>query len=130
MKRLLFDLDGTLTQDDQNIGYAYKRPNESVIERLKEYHSLGFEIVISTARNMRTHSNNIGKINAKTLPEIINWLEQNKIPFDEIHVGKPWCGDEGFHIDDKAIRPSEFVSMSYEDIQNLLFCERDGHIEK
>ena len=109
MKRLVFDLDATLTLDDPRVDYASKKPNEVVIERLKEYRSLGFQIVISTARNMRTYSNNIGKINANTLPTLIKWLEKNKVPFDEIYVGKPWCGTEGFHIDDKAVASPHVV---------------------
>lgn len=120
MKRLIFDLDGTLTLDEPDVSYAEKRPWLEIIERLREYKSAGFEIIISTARNMRTHGNNIGRINAQTLPIIIEWLTRHNVPYDEIHVGKPWCGTDGFYVDDKAIRPSEFASMSYRDIQKLL----------
>jgi len=62
---------------------------------------------------MRTYEGNIGLINANTLPIIHDWLTRHKIPFDEILVGKPWCGFEGFYVDDKTIRPSEFVNLSY-----------------
>ncbi len=120
MKRLIFDLDGTLTFDQPDVSYAEKRPRLEIIEKLREYKSAGFEIVISTARNMRTHGNNIGRINAQTLPVIIEWLIRHNVPYDEIHVGKPWCGSDGFYVDDKAIRPDEFASMSYGDIQKLL----------
>jgi capsule biosynthesis phosphatase len=125
MKRLVFDLDGTLTEDDPSIDYPNRKPNLAVVERLRAYHALGFSIIISTARNMRTHSNNIGKINAETLPVVISWLERYEIPFDEIHIGKPWCGTDGFYVDDKAIRPSEFVSMEYARIVELLETERN-----
>ena len=67
---------------------------------------------------MRSH-NNIGKITAKTLPIIFKWLENN-VPFDEIYVGKPWCGNEGFYVDDKAIRPEEFVEKTYAEITKLI----------
>ncbi|MNP78068.1 hypothetical protein D3C76_1756090 [compost metagenome] len=69
---------------------------------------------------MRTHNGNIGKITAKTLPIVIDWLNQHSIPFDEIYIGKPWCGTDGFYVDDKAIRPDEFASMSYEEICTTL----------
>ncbi|EFN9551897.1 capsular biosynthesis protein, partial [Escherichia coli] len=68
--------------------------------------------------------NNIGLINKNTLPVIINWLDKNDIPYDEIYVGKPWCGHEGFYVDDKAIRPSEFVNKTYEEIVELLGKEK------
>lgn len=53
MKKLIVDLDGTLTQANTS-DYRNVLPRLDVIEQLREYHQLGFEIVISTARNMRT----------------------------------------------------------------------------
>ena len=69
---------------------------------------------------MRTHENSVGKINAFTLPIIIDWLKRHDIPYDEIHVGKPWCGSDGFYVDDRAIRPDEFVRLSLEEIHALI----------
>jgi len=123
MKRLVFDLDGTLALDEPDRPYAERRPNAAVVAKLHEYRAQGFEIVICSARNMRTHQNSIGKINALTLPVIIDWLNAHDIPFDEIHVGKPWCGTEGFYIDDKAVRPSEFATLTPEEIRALLARE-------
>ncbi|WP_170468420.1 capsular biosynthesis protein [Ruegeria arenilitoris] len=119
MKRLIIDLDDTITDGSSSPDYANKAPNQAIVERLREYHKRGFEIVIHTSRNMRTHSGNVGKINVQTLPGITAWLEKHEIPHDEIWVGKPWCGFEGFYIDDKAIRPDEFVSLSYDQIRKL-----------
>lgn len=72
---------------------------------------------------MRTHKNNVGKINIYTLPNILDWLNSNNVPFDEVIVGKPWCGFDGFYVDDKAIRPSEFISNTYEEIKEILSKE-------
>ena len=87
---------------------------------MKDFKAMGFEIVICTSRNMRTYSGNIGKINANTLPVIIDWLNRHEVPYDEIYTGKPWCGTEGFYVDDRAVRPNEFASMSIADIKNML----------
>ena len=95
-----------------------------MVDKLKEYSSLGFEIVIHSSRNMRTYESNLGKINIHTLPNIIDWLKNNEVPFDEVYVGKPWCGFDGFYIDDKSIRPSEFVKYSYDEIRILLEQEK------
>jgi capsule biosynthesis phosphatase len=122
MKKLIVDLDGTITLGDSK-NYKEVSPNLALIECLREYKALGFEIVISTARNMRTYTGNVGKINIHTLPSIIEWLDKYEVPYGEIIVGKPWCGFDGFYIDDKSIRPSEFVSMSYDDIMQLLARE-------
>ena len=123
MKKIIVDLDGTITLAN-TANYKSVLPNIELIEILKKYKSLGYEIVICTARNMRTYEGNIGKININTLPIIIEWLDRNDVPYDEILVGKPWCGDEGFYVDDRAIRPSEFTSLSLEKINNLFEEEK------
>jgi capsule biosynthesis phosphatase len=125
MKRLIIDLDDTITLSAQD-GYENALPNLALVARLREYQADGFEIVISTSRNVRTYDGNIGKINAYTLPVIVTWLEKHAVPFDEIHVGKPWCGREGFYVDDKSIRPSEFLRHSLSDIHALLALEKTG----
>lgn len=122
MKRIIIDLDGTLTIDAET-GYPDKPVNEEILDACRNYKKMGFEIVISTSRNMRTYQGNIGKINSHTLPVIIEWLQQHNVPYDEIYVGKPWCGFEGFYVDDKSIRPSEFATMSYDEIKGLLAKE-------
>ena len=123
MKKLVVDLDGTITLANTS-DYENVLPNVELIAQLKKYKSEGFIIVISTARNMRTYEGNVGKINIYTLPTITKWLDKHDVPYDEILVGKPWCGHEGFYIDDRAVRPSEFNSMAYEEITALIDKEK------
>jgi len=120
MKRLVIDLDGTLTLDGDGESYADKAPNLAVVAQLRRYRDDGFTIIIATARNMRSFNGSIGLINARTLPGIIDWLARHDIPYDELHVGKPWCGGQGFYVDDKAVRPDEFCALSLADIHQLL----------
>lgn len=40
--------------------------------------------------------------------------------YDEVVIGKTWCGTDGFYVDDRAIRPSEFVNLSYQEILELI----------
>ncbi|MCD1631093.1 capsular biosynthesis protein [Marinobacter shengliensis] len=123
MKKLIVDLDGTITKGDTS-DYRKVLPNLDVIDKLRFYKSLGYEVIIQTARNMRTYEGNVGKINIHTLPIITEWLDQHEVPYDEIHVGKPWCGFEGFYVDDRAVRPSEFTQMTPEEIEELIAGER------
>jgi capsule biosynthesis phosphatase len=123
LKRIVMDLDGTLTLDEPGVPYAEKRPNAAVVARLREYRAEGFEVVIATARNMNTYANSVGKIAAHTLPVVVEWLRRHDIPYDEIHIGKPWCGTDGFYVDDKAVRPSEFCAMGREELRALLARE-------
>jgi capsule biosynthesis phosphatase len=119
MKRIVIDLDGTITQENPSVPYTDKLPNPEVVERLREYRAQGFEIVVHSARNMRTYNGQVGKINIHTLPVIIGWLQKHDVPFDEIHVGKPWCGTDGFYVDDRSIRPDEFVRLTLPEIHAL-----------
>lgn len=123
MKRLIMDLDNTITTGGGS-DYRTVEPNYAVIERMHDYRSLGFEIVISTARNMRTYDGNIGKITANTVPVILEWLARHNVPFDELLIGKPWCGHDGFYVDDRAIRPAEFATMTYDDVRTLLDAKK------
>lgn len=119
MKRIVIDLDETICST-VNGDYANSIPKPDVIERMREFKAQGFEIVISTSRNMRTYEGNVGKINANTLPIIVGWLDKHDVPYDEIYTGKPWCGTDGFYVDDRALRPDEFVRLSVEDIRALV----------
>lgn len=124
-KSIIFDIDGTICPEKgEGEDYELLQPYPEMLERLREYKDLGFYIIFATARNMRTHNGNIGKLNAQTLKVLLNWLDEHGIPYDEIHVGKPWPGVGGFYVDDKAIRPSEFRSLSYDGITELLAEER------
>lgn len=119
MKKLVIDLDGTLTIEPTS-DYRQARPNKDLIRVLNSYKARGYYIVIFTARNMRTFDGEIGKINVHTLPIIIDWLKENDVPYDEVIVGKPWCGKDGFYIDDRALRPNEFIEMSESEIISML----------
>jgi len=119
-QRIVIDVDGTLAElkgVDQS--YADLEPIPEVVEKLREYRALGFYIIVQSSRNMRTYNNNIGLLQANTLPVLLDWLKKYDVPFDEVHVGKPWCGFEGFYVDDKAIRPDEFAKLTYEEIRKL-----------
>ena len=123
MKNLIIDLDDTICSTE-NGDYENSKLKKGIIDKLKIYKQIGFKIVIHTSRNMRTYESNIGLINKNTIPIIVNWLNKNNVPFDEIIVGKPWCGNEGFYVDDKSIRPSEFENLSYDEILNILKKEK------
>ncbi|EAA7556409.1 capsular biosynthesis protein [Salmonella enterica] len=124
MKKIIIDIDMTLTKGKGPGGYEDALENKDLVVKLKEYKEQGFMIVLNTSRNMNSYNNNIGLINKNTLPILIKWLEVNSIPYDEIYVGKPWCGHEGFYVDDKAIRPSEFINYSYDEIVEILRKEK------
>jgi capsule biosynthesis phosphatase len=111
-KVLVMDVDGTLCptrRSDQS--YADLEPDAAMLQRLRWYQDQGWYLVLQTSRNMRTYQGNLGLINANTLPDLVDWLRRHDVPHDELHVGKPWAGQEGFYVDDRAIRPAEFLEL-------------------
>lgn len=119
VKRLVMDLDGTIAGPKAE-SYADCLPDTDVIAQMQAYRAAGFEIVIFTARNMRTHAGALGKINVHTLPGVLDWLDRHKVPYDEVIMGKPWCGTEGFYVDDRAVRPDEFKTLNPDQIARLI----------
>lgn len=123
-KRIVIDIDDTLSVT-YNGDYKNSIPVIPVVETLRKYKDAGYIITLFSARNMRTHNRDIGKINVHTLPLIMDFLKKYDIPYDEIIMGKPWAGKGGFYVDDRAIRPSEFVTLSEDEINTLLDKEKE-----
>jgi capsule biosynthesis phosphatase len=116
-KCLVLDVDGTIcpTKGAEQ-SYADLEPDPAMVERVRWYREQGYYLILQTSRNMRSYEGNVGLINARTLPTLVAWLERHGIPYDEIHVGKPWAGRTGFYVDDRAIRPAEFLALSPEEV--------------
>lgn len=123
--RLIVDVDGTLTHDDSSVPYSDRRPRSDVIARVNALHARGARIIIYSARNMRTHKGNVGLINKHTLPILMEWLERHGVSYDEIHMGKPWCGTDGFYIQARSLRPDSFVTLAVEEIAAMLGLNND-----
>ena len=119
-KVMVLDVDGTLTIEGASASYSNALASKAMKSRLTALKSEGYWIILFTSRNMRTHEGNIGAIMKNTAPVLINWLAENEIPYDEIHFGKPWCGHDGFYVDDRAVRPREFVENSIEQLRSML----------
>jgi capsule biosynthesis phosphatase len=126
-KILVVDIDETITIKDVNneeVDYSKVKCSQIMQEKLCMLKNQGYWIILSSSRNMRTYEGNIGLIIKHTAPKLIKWLEDNKIPYDELHLGKPWCGTDGFYIDDRAIRPREFIEKSHEELLKLIENDR------
>lgn len=65
---------------------------------------------------------NLGLINKHTAAVLTAWLEKWEIPYDEIVYGKVWPGHKGFYVDDRTIRPDEFMKYTPEELEKN--CEQ------
>lgn len=120
-KVLVCDVDGTICPTKRaEESYADLVPDAAVVERLRWYREQGYHVILQTSRNMRSFEGSVGLLNARMLPDLVAWLERHAIPFDEIHVGKPWAGRRGFYVDDRAVRPREFLALSPEEVAGLI----------
>jgi capsule biosynthesis phosphatase len=120
VKKIIMDIDDTITFHLSSKNYIEKAPRLGVIEKMHKYKELGYEIVLFSARNMKTYNGDLAKINFYTLPILTKWLKKHNVPYDGIIMGKPWCGEDGFYVDDKAIRPKEFLELNEEEIKKLI----------
>ena len=118
---LVVDVDGTLCEvKKEGESYDDLLPRKEMLAKLREYQGKGYKICLFSSRNMRTYRGAIGLINKHTAPQMLRWLEKWDVPYDEIIFGKPWPREKGFYIDDRAIRPDEFLDLSEREIQELL----------
>lgn len=116
----VFDIDGTLCpvkSKDQK--YEDLVPYPEMIEKLRYYKANNARIVLYTARNMNTYNGNLGLINKHTAAVLSKWLEKWDIPYDEIVYGKVWPGHKGFYVDDRTIRPDEFLNHTVEELETI-----------
>lgn len=124
MNKLIIDIDGTLCpikRPDES--YSDLIPYKNMIKKLKECKEKGFQIVLFTSRNMKTYNGDLELIHRYTKPLLETWLKEWNIPYDEIIYGKVWPGEEGFYIDDRAVRPKEFLENSIDDLSRI--CQLD-----
>lgn len=124
-KVVVIDIDGTLAgRRGSGQSYAEVSALPSVVDKIRGLKEQGYWIILYTSRNMRTYGGNIGQIMRHTAPVLVEWLARHDIPYDELHFGKPWCGHDGFYVDDRAIRPREFVTLSREEIDAIFRRDR------
>ena len=119
---LVVDIDNTITIDESGVPYNDKRPNEAMIAKLKEYAAAGWEITLNSSRRMSTHRNDEARVVADIAATTIEWLQRHEVPYDGIRFGKPYA-HEGFYVDDKSVRPSEFLRHSPTELRALIAAD-------
>lgn len=100
-ERFCFDIDGTLVTKPQiENDYTTCEPIEKNINFLRHLKNLGHYIILHTARRMRTHNGNVGRVIQDIGLITQEQLKKFNIPYDELVFGKPYAS---FYIDDRAI---------------------------
>ena len=99
--RVCIDLDGTICQLTPTGDYANAQPIPGARDALLELRTRGAYIIIYTARRMRTHNGDVGKVLEEIGDLTREWLKRHDIPYHEIVFGKPYAH---VYIDDLAHR--------------------------
>lgn len=121
----VFDIDGTICPIKKSEEkYEDLVPFSEIVDKMRYYHDNGARIILFTSRNMRTYQGNIGLINKYTAAVLTKWLEKWEIPYDEIIYGKPWAGKKGFYVDDRTVRPTEFLNCDVDEMDRLCAASR------
>lgn len=119
----VFDIDGTLCPiKKKNERYEDLSPFPDMLEKLKYYKENGARIILYTSRNMNSYDGNLGLINKYTAVVLVEWLKKWDIPYDEIVYGKVWPGHKGFYVDDRTVRPDEFLKCTPEELEYI--CDK------
>lgn len=112
---LVVDLDKTLcTEKKSEEDYSEVKPIVDLINVINASHNSGAEVIIESARNMLTQNSNESKVIKNIGLTTLEWLRNNNIQYDGIKFGKSMgtC-----YIDDKALRPKEFIKI-YESLKD------------
>lgn len=116
----VFDIDGTICPiKKKEEKYEDLVPYANIVDKMRYYKEQGARIILLTSRNMNTYQGNLGLINKHTARILLDWLEKWQIPYDEIVYGKPWPGHKGFYVDDRTVRPDEFLNCSVEELDDI-----------
>ncbi|CBK75322.1 hypothetical protein CIY_27540 [Butyrivibrio fibrisolvens 16/4] len=125
----VFDIDGTICPiKKKEERYEDLVPYKEIVDKIRYYKDNGAKIVLYTSRNMNSYNGNIGLINKNTAVVLHEWLEKWDIPYDEIVFGKVWPGHKGFYVDDRTVRPDEFLNNTPEELEEI--CRKSRCEEK
>lgn len=101
--RICFDIDNTLvTYPTIPNDYSTVKPIHKMINLVNYLKEQGHYIILHTARRMKTHNNNVGRVIKDIAVVTIDTLNNFNVNYDEIIFGKPLAD---IYIDDRSINP-------------------------
>ena len=103
---IVMDLDGTICTQKSTGTYHEAEPIMDVIRQVNALWTDGWEIVIHTARGMRTCNGHVELVEEKYRKMTEKWLADNRVCYSKLVFGKPAAD---YYVDDKCLHPQEFV---------------------
>lgn len=96
-----------------DISREIEENGQAILSKISSYRSEGFEIVLSLPARLPTKS-------AQSANEILERLRVLSGFYDTIVFSSPDLRSSALHLDDKAVSPNEFVSLTYDDLRVFL----------
>jgi capsule biosynthesis phosphatase len=125
-KRIICDYDDTISLTT-NRDWKNALPNIPVINKINKLYDQGWEIHIYTARGNLSCSNR-DEAEEKYGSGIKEWLAKHEVKYHLLNFNKPIGA---YYVDDKALRPDEFVELGIEILQGGMSgakVERRGNL--
>lgn len=96
--RIVVDIDGTICEiRRKHQSYAEVCIVPEAKQKIIELKRAGHYVILHTARHMKTCKNDVNQVREKVGSITENWLQQQGVPYDELHFGKPYAD---VYIDD------------------------------
>lgn len=109
MTTYVVDIDGTLCLSEPGCDYSKCEPINDVINSVNKCYDNGDNIILLTARGMRSYNKDIEQINKYVKPVLVEWLNKHNVKYDQLIMGKPWGEGGVFYVDDKCLTPEQFI---------------------
>lgn len=106
-KTLVVDIDDTISIT-HNRDFENAEPIQKVIDKVNQFYDLGWNIVLFTARGMKSSNNNWLKAEIKYREITENWLKKYNVKYNKLKFGKY---NATYYIDDKNLNINEFLEL-------------------
>lgn len=119
---IVMDIDLTICKAEVINGkgdYVNAKPILPVINKSNKLYDEGINIILYTARGMRTFKNDVSKIEEFHRPILEKWLNQNNVKYNELVFGKLWKPDYYF-VDDRSLTINQFIEIQPKEFKNQL----------
>lgn len=112
-KTLVVDVDDTISTHI-NRDYENAIPHKEMIQKLNDLYDAGWDIIYFTARGQVSCDGDLEKIEKERGPILRDWMKRNDVRYTQLKFGKP-IGV--YYIDDKALRPDEFMKFEFKTLR-------------
>lgn len=109
-KTIVCDVDDTISTH-YNRDYENAVPHWPIIDKLNRLYDEGWEIIYLTARGQLSFNGDLALIEKHRRPVLEAWLHKHGVKYSKLSFQKELAQ---YYIDDKAIRPEDFLKMDME----------------